>query len=228
MGEPTAAPEVLPGLPHLRSGISWELEGRPVLATPNLKEGVVSIIDTKGWLMVKQIQTLGPGFFLRSHENTPYARVDALQQPAERCAAGDRQRTLELARTLRREPGKSAAHVEFTRDGRYTPVSLWEMDGALIVYDAATLKEVKRLPGGRRSSNSLRPIECLRELARHIGASPGVDHSGHAVDLNVCLHVLLATAQARLDEAVGALPTLIATQLSLGDASADVVGPGFR
>ena len=24
--------------------------------------------------------------------------------------------------------------------------SLWEMDGALIIYDAATLREVKRLP----------------------------------------------------------------------------------
>ena len=33
----------LPGLPHLGSGISWELDGRPVLATPNLKEGVVSV-----------------------------------------------------------------------------------------------------------------------------------------------------------------------------------------
>ena len=35
---------------------------------------------------------------------------------------------------------------EFTRDGRYALASLWEDDGALIVYDAATLREVKRLP----------------------------------------------------------------------------------
>jgi hypothetical protein len=55
-------------------------------------------------------------------------------------------RTLEVVRTLRPEPGKSAAHVEFTRTGRYALVSIWEMEGALIVYDAQTLEEVKRLP----------------------------------------------------------------------------------
>jgi hypothetical protein len=41
---------------------------------------------------------------------------------------------------------KTLAHVEFTRDGRYALASLWEMDGALIVHDAQTLKEVKRIP----------------------------------------------------------------------------------
>ena len=34
------------------------------------------------------------------------------------------------------EPGQTSAHVEFTRDGRY----------ALVVYDAASLEEVKRIP----------------------------------------------------------------------------------
>lgn len=55
-------------------------------------------------------------------------------------------RTLEIANTLRPEPGKTAAHTEFTRDGKYALVSIWEGDGALVVYDAETLKEVKRLP----------------------------------------------------------------------------------
>jgi hypothetical protein len=45
-----------------------------------------------------------------------------------------------------KEPGKTLAHIEFTKDGRYALASVWEMDGALIVYDATTLKEVKRLP----------------------------------------------------------------------------------
>ena len=42
--------------------------------------------------------------------------------------------------------GRTLAHVEFTKDGRYALASVWEDDGALVVYDAATLKEVKRLP----------------------------------------------------------------------------------
>ena len=36
--------------------------------------------------------------------------------------------------------------MEFTRDGRYALVSIWDMDGALVVYDADTLEEVKRIP----------------------------------------------------------------------------------
>ena len=136
----------LPGLPHLGSGISWERDGRALLATPNLKDGVVSVIDLKTWQMVKQIPTLGPGFFLRSHENTPYAWVDALNSANKDAVQVIDKRSLEVVRTLRPEPGKSAAHVEFTRDGRYALVSLWEMDGALIVYDAQTLEEIKRIP----------------------------------------------------------------------------------
>ena len=45
-----------------------------------------------------------------------------------------------------REPGKTLAHIEFTKDGRYALASVWEMDGALVVYDANTFKEIKRLP----------------------------------------------------------------------------------
>jgi hypothetical protein len=54
--------------------------------------------------------------------------------------------TLEIVETLRPAPGKTAAHVEFDRYGRYALVSIWEDDGAIVVYDAKTLKEVKRLP----------------------------------------------------------------------------------
>lgn len=47
---------------------------------------------------------------------------------------------------MRPAPGKTAAHVEFTRDGRYALLSIWDDDGAVVVYDSKTLKEVKRLP----------------------------------------------------------------------------------
>jgi hypothetical protein len=54
--------------------------------------------------------------------------------------------SLEIVKTLRPVPGKTSAHVEFTRDGKYALLSIWEMEGALIVYDAKSLKEVKRIP----------------------------------------------------------------------------------
>ncbi len=139
----------LPGLPHLGSGITWDYKGTTVLATPNLKDGAVTIIDMKNWKTIKHIKTLGPGFFLRSHENTPYAWTDSSFSPdkdaREAIQIIDKEK-LEIVKTLRPEPGKTAAHVEFTRDGKYALVSLWEMDGTLVVYDAATFKEVKRIP----------------------------------------------------------------------------------
>jgi mono/diheme cytochrome c family protein/DNA-binding beta-propeller fold protein YncE len=136
----------LPGLPHLGSGITWSYEGRPVMATPHLKESRLSVIDMADWSVIKTIDTDGPGFFLRSHENTPYAWTDVFFGPNRDAVHVIDKRSLEIVKTLRPAPGKTAAHVEFTRDGRFALVSLWEMDGALIVYDAATLEEVKRIP----------------------------------------------------------------------------------
>ncbi len=136
----------LPGLPHLGSGISWLYQDHPVMATPNLKEGVVSVIDMKDWKIIKEIPTAGPAFFMRSHENTPYAWVDAMMSKNKDTMQLIDKRTLEVAKTLRPAPGQTAAHTEFTRDGRYALVSIWETEGALVIYEATTLREVKRLP----------------------------------------------------------------------------------
>jgi hypothetical protein len=83
---------------------------------------------------------------MRSHENSPYAWVDVFFGP-DRDAVHviDKQR-LEIVKTLRPLPGKVSAHVEFTRDGRYALLSIWEPDGFVIVYDGATLEEIKRIP----------------------------------------------------------------------------------
>ena len=81
----------LPGLPHLGSGITWETGGRTVLATPNLKESVVSVIDMTTWRTVKRIHTLGPGFFMRSHERSRYAWVDVFFGPHRDAVQRDRQ-----------------------------------------------------------------------------------------------------------------------------------------
>ena len=136
----------LPGMPHLGSGISWELDGRRVMATPHLKEGKLSIIDTDDWSVLKTIETEGPGFFLRSHEDSPYFWADVFFGPNKDVMHVIDKQSLEIVKTLRPEPGATVAHVEFTRDGRYALVSVWEDDGAVIVYDAATLEEVRRLP----------------------------------------------------------------------------------
>lgn len=136
----------LPGMPHLGSGISWERDGRRVMATPHLKEGKLSIIDTQSWTVTDTIKTDGPGFFLRSHENTRYFWADVFFGPNRDAMHVIDKQSLEIVRTLRPVPGATVAHVEFTRDGSNALVSVWEEDGAVIVYDAESLEEVTRLP----------------------------------------------------------------------------------
>lgn len=134
------------GMPHLGSGITFAWRDTTVLASPNLKDGAIDVIDMKTWQPVGSVPTPGPGFFMRSHENTPYAWTDSMMsaQGKDTLTIIDKATLAPVASV--REPGKTLAHIEFTKDGRYALASVWEMDGALIVYDAATFQEVKRLP----------------------------------------------------------------------------------
>lgn len=145
VGRPVATVP-LAGLPHLGSGITWRHDGRLLLATTHLNRALVSVIDVANWQTAAEIPVSGPGFFLRSHENTPYAWVDAMLGLGKDSMQVIDKQSLQVVRTLTPAHGKTVAHVEFTRDGRYALVSIWEMDGALVVYDATTLAEVKRLP----------------------------------------------------------------------------------
>lgn len=141
----------LAGMPHLGSGITWPYQlpnGKQttVLATPHYKTGGVSIIDMNSWQVIKKIPTKGPGFFMRSHENSPYAWVDVFFGPHKDLMHVIDKKTLEVVKTLRPRPGKTSAHIEFTRDGSHALLSIWDIDGEVIVYDAKTLQEVKYLP----------------------------------------------------------------------------------
>ncbi|MEH6467020.1 MAG: cytochrome D1 domain-containing protein [Porticoccus sp.] len=141
----------LPGMPHLGSGITWRYQDRTILASPNFSTGEVSVIDMESWETIKTIKTEGPGFFMRSHANSPYAWGDVFFGPNKDKMHVIDKKTLEIVKTLQPEPGKTSGHVEFTKDGRYALVSIWDVDGALVVYDAQTLEEIKRLPMNKPS-----------------------------------------------------------------------------
>lgn len=158
----------LPGLPHLGSGIAFTWQGRPVLATPHLGEAALSVIDLKTWQVVARIATLGPGFFMRGHEASPYAWIDVSLGPEKDKLQILDTRTLELVATLQPAPGKTTGHVELTRDGRFALVSVSEMDGELVVYDTATFAVVKRLP-------MVKPVGKYN-VGNKIGRSPGTSH----------------------------------------------------
>lgn len=136
----------LTGMPHLGSGITWNYQGKEVFASPNIKEGKITVIDMENWNIIKEIKTEGPGFFMRSHSKSPYAWTDVFFGPNNDKVHVIDKRTLEIVKTLAPSPGKNAAHVEFTKDGKFVLLSVWDMDGELIVYDAQTLEIVKRMP----------------------------------------------------------------------------------
>jgi len=136
----------LTGMPHLGSGITWDYQGKEVFASPNIKEGKITVIDMENWNIIKEIKTEGPGFFMRSHEKSRYAWTDVFFGPNNDKVHVIDKSTLKIVKTLAPAPGKNAAHVEFTKDGKFVLLSVWDMDGELIIYDAQTLKIVNRMP----------------------------------------------------------------------------------
>ena len=136
----------LDGIPHLGSGFSFERHGVRVLASQNLRKNEISFIDMQSWKIIKRLETPGPGFFMRSHENSPYAMADVFfGEHKEKILVIDKA-NLAVIKTLVPAPGKTSAHIEFDRHGRYALVSVWEEDGALIIYDMHTIEEIKRIP----------------------------------------------------------------------------------
>lgn len=158
----------LAGMPHLGSGITWNWQGRRVLATPLLNQAEVSVIDLDTFEVVKSIATDGPGFFMRSHENSRYAWVDVFFGPNRDAVHVIDKETLEITRTLKPSPGKTAAHVEFDRSGKVALLSIWDLDGELVAYDAESLVEIKRLPMVKPSGK----YNVFNKITR----SPGTSH----------------------------------------------------
>lgn len=141
----------LPGLPHLGSGIAFTWQGRRVVATPHLGEPAISVIDLETFSVIKRIETLGPGFFVRSHEASPHIWADVFFGPNRDVVQVIDKENLAIVASLRPAPGKIASHVEFDREGRHVLVSIQEQDGAVVVYDDRSLVELKRIPAARPS-----------------------------------------------------------------------------
>ena len=104
---------------------------------------------------------------MRSHEKSPYAWVDAFNSPAKDWVQVIDKQTLEIVKSLNPAPGKTAGHVEFTRDGRYALLSIWEEEGAVVVYDGHTLEEVKRIPMKKPSGK----YNVFNKITRSSGTS---------------------------------------------------------
>ncbi len=152
------------GVPHLQAGVGFSRSDREVLAYPGLEDAAVTVVDTKAWRIIKTIPTPGSGAYLSSHKNSPYVWIDFRGDPSRKDTVTllDKQ-TLDLTGQVS-EPGRTLSRVAFSRDGRFALASIQESDGAIIVYDAKTLQEIKRLP--------------MRSPAGTYNVSNSINHAG--------------------------------------------------
>ncbi len=156
------------GAPRPGAGVVFPWNGRPVLASPNLANGAIAIIDIGSRTLVRTIATPEPNAFLRSHASSRHIWSGSVPGPVggNTLRIIDKQ-TLEIVAELR-ESGGTLGDVEFTRDGRFAVASLAGTQRALIVYDADTLQEVRRL----RMRDPLHVYNVGNRIARSLNRVP--------------------------------------------------------
>ncbi len=131
------------GLPHLFSASFFSRNGVLHAAFNHMAVPRLSIIDMEQFKVVVQLPLIGSGYFTRTHPGTPYLWIDSNTESIQLVD----KRSLELVeRRLIPEAGKKSMHVEFTADGTKALVSIWDKNGAVVVYDSSTLDELQRLP----------------------------------------------------------------------------------
>jgi DNA-binding beta-propeller fold protein YncE len=131
------------GLPHLFSACFFMRDGVLFAAFNHMGVPRLSIIEMESFRIAEEIPLRGPGFFARTHPGSPYIWIDTNTDAIQLVE----KESLELlGRALTPEPGKRAMHVEFTSDGDRAFVSVWNDDGAVVVYDSESLEELGRLP----------------------------------------------------------------------------------
>ncbi len=133
------------GMPHLASAALWKDGSTIYAAIPHIKKPVLTIMRLYDWKVVKTVKLKGAGFFARTHPGTDYIWVDTNTDTIQLI---DR-KSLEIKREITPERGRRAMHIEFTKDGRYALISIWEKEGAVVIYDTERLKPVKVLPFSR-------------------------------------------------------------------------------
>ena len=130
------------GMPHLASATYWVDKGVLYTAINHLKRPVVTILDLNNMKVVREINLKGSGFFVRTHQDTPFIWIDTNTDTIQIIDKS----TLQVVKDLIPSTDKKAMHIEFTKDGQYAMVSIYEDEGSLVIYDAFKLKEVKRMP----------------------------------------------------------------------------------
>lgn len=127
------------GMPHLSSATYWYDRGEFYFATFHIQSNYISVWKMYPFSFIKKIEVGGNGFFVRTHPKVNQLWID---NGSDEVVLVDK-RTLEVSK-IKPFPTKKFTHTEFSADGQIAYLSIYEKDGALLLYDTATLKEIKR------------------------------------------------------------------------------------
>ncbi|MRI83825.1 MAG: cytochrome C [Nitratiruptor sp.] len=128
----------IPGMPHLFSATFWYKDGHFYFATPHLRSSSVTIWQMYDWKLVREVDVGGDGFFVKTHPATSYLWVDNGSDQLVLIDKGNYS-----IKTLVPRRGKRYLHAEFSGDGRYAYLSIYEPDGDLLVWRGDTFREVR-------------------------------------------------------------------------------------
>ena len=152
--------------PHPGPGANWiDEKCGPVGGTTHLGVGKVTVWGNdpaghkdQAWKICYEVETDGPGVFLRTHPNSDYVWADQTKHPepeVQQSVQVISKKTREIVKTIQLTDveGYAAVHFEFNKDGTEVWASVWnrkdskEPNGEIIIFDAKTLEEKARVKG---------------------------------------------------------------------------------
>ena len=129
------------GMPHLFSATYFYKDGNFYFATPHLRSSYITIWKMYNWDFVKKIDIGGDGFFVKTHPATPYLWIDNGSDELVLVNKDDYS-----IKKMVPVKGKQYIHAEFSGDGKYTYLSIYDHDGSIEVWDTDTLKKIVSYP----------------------------------------------------------------------------------
>ncbi len=146
-------------LPHPGPGANWiDPKCGQVGGTTHLGVGKVTVWGNDpvnrpdlAWKICYEVETDGPGVFIRTHPKSDYYWADQTKHPepeVQQSVQVISKNTREIVKTIRltEKAGYAAVHMEFNADGSEVWVSVWnrkdskEPNGEIQVFDAKTLE----------------------------------------------------------------------------------------
>lgn len=131
--------ENINGMPHLSSAAYWYDKGQFYFATFHIKSNFITVWQMYDWKLIKKIEVGGNGFFVKTHPKVNQLWVDKGDDELVLINKSDFE-----VKKIKPFPGKKFTHTEFSKDGRYAYLSIYDKEGSLLVYDSILIKEEAR------------------------------------------------------------------------------------